>query len=148
GQPFALILQIQVGGAMQRAIDIGPMLLPWHASPVETYYGKTRELIEQALADLSHGFWQAVGVPVPRPSAYGRVLLKLGRVMQIVGFLGVLCVLPIAIALFVLAAMERPEDAIVALVGTCVAALGSLLLPAGMAMIHRGKQLLVRLPLD
>jgi hypothetical protein len=133
---------------MQRAIDIGPMLLPWHSSPVEAYYGKTRELIEQALADLSHGFWQAVGVAVPQPSAFGRGLLRLGRVMQIVGCLCVLCVLPFAIVLFVLAAMERPEDAIVALIGTGVAALGSLLVPAAMAIIHRGKRLLLRLPLD
>jgi hypothetical protein len=133
---------------MRRTIDIGPMLLPWHCSAVEAYYGTTRERIEQALADLSRGFWRAIGVVVPQPSAHGRVLLGLGRAMHTLGLLCALAVLPFAIALFVLAAMQRPDDAIGALLGTCAAALGSLLAPAGMAMVRRAKRLLVQLPLD
>jgi hypothetical protein len=133
---------------MQRTIDIGPALLPWHCSAVEAYYGTTREQIEQTLAHLSRGFWRAIGVTVPQPSAQGRVLLGLGRAVHTLGLLCVLSMLPFAIALFVLAAMGRPDDAIVALLGTCAAALGSLLAPAGMAMVRRAKRLLARLPLD
>jgi hypothetical protein len=65
--------------------------------------------------------------------------------------IGVLCalsLLPFAGVLIVLAVMDRSEAAIVALIATLVAAAGSLLVLPGMAMVHRAKQLLVRLPLD
>jgi hypothetical protein len=133
---------------MRGAIDIGPAFLPWRTCAAETHYGATRERIEQALADLSCGLWRATGVAVPRPSAHGMALLWLGRALQTIGLVGVISLVPFAAALFVLAAMDAPDAAIVALTGACAAAIGSLLLPAGMALIHRAKRLLVRLPLD
>jgi hypothetical protein len=133
---------------MRHAIDIGPAMLPWRACAAEMHYGAPRERIEQALADLACGFWRASGVAVPRPRAHGAALLWLGRALQAIGILCVLALLPFTAALFVLAAMDRPDAAIVALFATCAAAAGSQLLPVGMAMIHRAKRLLVRLPLD
>jgi hypothetical protein len=133
---------------MRRAVDIGPALLPWRRSAAETYYGASREQIERVLANLSCGFWRAAGVTPPTPSAYGRVLRRLGQAMHTVGVLCALSVLPFAGALIVLAVMDRSEAAIAALIATLVAAAGSLLVLPGMAMIHRAKQLLVRLPLD
>jgi hypothetical protein len=65
--------------------------------------------------------------------------------------MGVLCalsLLPFAGALIVLAVVDRSEAAIATLIATLVAAAGSLLVLPGMAMLHRAKQLLVRLPLD
>ena len=51
-------------------------------------------------------------------------------------------------ALVALAVMDKPEAAIATLLATLAAAVGSLLVLPGMAMIHRAKQLLIRLPLD
>jgi hypothetical protein len=133
---------------MRRVIDIGPALLPWRRSAAETHYGANREQIEQALAELSCGLWRAAGTTPPRPSAHGHALLRLGQAVHTIGILCVLCLLPFAAALIVLAVMDRPEAAIAALLTTGAAAAGSLLVLPGMAMIHRAKQLLVRLPLD
>jgi hypothetical protein len=133
---------------MRRAIDIGPALLPWRRSAAEAYYGASREQIERALADLSCGFWRAAGVTPPGPSPYGNTFLRFRQAVYTIGILCVLSLLPIATALIALAVIDRSEAAIAALLATCTAAAGSLLVLPGMAMVHRAKQLLVRRPLD
>jgi hypothetical protein len=133
---------------MHRAVDIGPALLPWRRSAAEAHYGASREQIEQALADLSCGYWRAAGVTMPRPSVHGNALLRLGQAMHVIGLLCALFLLPLAAALVALAVMDKPEAAIATLLATLAAAVGSLLVLPGMAMIHRAKQLLIRLPLD
>jgi hypothetical protein len=135
-------------GAMRRAIDIGPALLPWRRSAAEIHYGASREQIEEALAELSCGFWRAAGVTPRKPSAPGNTLLRLGHALHTIGLLCALLLVPFAAALIVLAVMDWSEAAIAALLATVAAAAGSLLVLPGMAMIHRAKQLLVRLPLD
>jgi hypothetical protein len=85
---------------------------------------------------------------VPRPSAHGNALLRVGRAVHAAGVLCVLSLLPFAAALILLAATGRPEQAIAALLGTLAAAMGSLVVLPGMAIVHHAKQLLVRLPLD
>jgi hypothetical protein len=133
---------------MRRAIDIGPALLPWRRSAAEAHYGANREQIEQALAELSCGFWRAVGVTLPRRSVHGNALLRAGQAVHTIGILCALSLLPFAAALIVLAVMDRSEAAVAALLATVAAAAGSLLVLPGMAMVHRAKQLLIRLPLD
>jgi hypothetical protein len=133
---------------MRRALDIGPALPPWRRSAAEAYYGARRGEIEHALAELSCGYWRAAGVTVPRPSAHGNVLLRLGQAVHTIGLLCALALIPVAAALIVLAVMDRSEAAIAALLATLAAAAGSLLVLPGMAMTHRAKRLLVRLPLD
>jgi hypothetical protein len=133
---------------MRPAIDIGPALLPWRRSAAEAYYGASREQIERALADLSCGFWRAAGVTPPRPSARANMLLRLGQAVHVIGLLCVLSLLPLAVALMVLAVMDRSEQAIAALIATLATAAGMLLVLPAMAMVHRAKRMLVRLPLD
>jgi hypothetical protein len=131
-----------------RAFDIGPALLPWRRSAAEANYRANREQIEQALTKLSVGFWRAAGVTPPTPSAHGHALLRLGQAVHMIGLLCALALLPFAAALIVLAMMDWSEAAIAALLATLAAAAGALLVAPGMAMVHRAKQLLVRLPLD
>jgi hypothetical protein len=133
---------------MRRAVDIGPALPPWRRSAAEAYYGASRGEIERALAELSCDYWRAAGATVPRPSAHGNALLWAGQAVHSIGLLCALCLIPFAAALIVLAVMDRSEAAIAALLATLAAAAGSLLVLPGMAMTHRAKQLLLRLPLD
>jgi hypothetical protein len=75
-------------------------------------------------------------------------LLRIGQTAHMIGILCALALLPCAATLIVLAVMERSEAAIATLVATIAVAAGALLVLPGMAMVHRAKQLLVRLPLD
>src|SRR5258708_38344693 len=111
---------------MGRAIDIGPALLPWRRSAAEAHYGASREQIEQALAELSCGLWRAVGATLPRPSAHGNALLRLGQAVHAIGILCAPSLLPSAAALLVLAVMDKSGAAIAALLATGAAAAGSL----------------------
>jgi len=133
---------------MRRALDIGPALLPWRRSAAEIQYGASREQIEQALAALSCGLWRDAGVTPPKPSPRGHAWLRLGHAVHVTGILCAFALVPFAAVLVVLAVMDRSEAAIAALLATLAVAAGSLLVLPGMAMVHRAKQLLVRLPLD
>jgi hypothetical protein len=88
---------------MRRAVDIGPELPPWRRCAAETYYGARRGEIEQALAELSCGYWRAAGVTLPRPSAHGNALLRVGQAVHTIGLLCALALIPFAAALIVLA---------------------------------------------
>jgi hypothetical protein len=133
---------------MRRAVDIGPTLLPWVRSGAEAHHGRTRAQIERALADLACGLWRAAGVTVPEPSRRGHALLLVGRAVYAVGLMCAICLVPLAIALVLLAVLDRPEDAAAALLATCVAAAGTLLVLAGTATIDHAGQMLLRLPPD
>jgi hypothetical protein len=127
-------------------ISIGA-IFPWLRSFADRHDGKRSE-IEQALADLSCQLWRGAGVAVPEPDRAGSAWLIGGQVVLAAGLLSAILMLLLGLGVFVLISVDRPDAAAVPLLASSIAALGSLLVLPGVAMIDHGRRLLVQVPLD